>query len=37
MGDALATIDNHMDQKLEGYALLREGELGPHLTQCDEG
>jgi len=35
MGDHLATID--MDQKLGVCVPLGEGELGPHLTQCDQG
>jgi len=34
MGDRLATID--MDRKL-GAVSLWGGELGPHLTQCDQG
>jgi len=34
MGNRLATID--MSRKL-GAVSLREGELGPHVTQCGLG
>ena len=35
MGDRLATIDT--DRKLGAVPLWGEGELGSHLTQCDQG